>query len=60
MPIRIDTQRPTSRIVVLSLIIVVLAIVGRWTRIPFVTEYHFWVAVIGYVVLLSGALWSKL
>jgi purine-cytosine permease-like protein len=59
MAIRIETTRPSTLIVVLSLIIVILAIVGHFTRIPYVTQYQFWVLVLGYVVLLFGALYGK-
>jgi hypothetical protein len=37
-----------------SLVLVVLAIIGSFVTIPFVSEYAFWIAVIGYVVLMLG------
>ncbi|MGP0058883.1 MAG: hypothetical protein ACLPID_06325 [Beijerinckiaceae bacterium] len=38
----------------LSLVLVVLAIVSTFVKIPFISMYAFWVAVIGYVVLVIG------
>ena len=38
----------------LSLVLVVLAIIATFIHIPFITMYAFWVAVIGYVVLVIG------
>ena len=38
----------------ISLIIVVLAIVSRYTPIPQITPNAFWVAIVGYVVLALG------
>ncbi len=38
----------------LSLALVVLAIIALFVRIPYLSVYSFWVAVIGYVVLVVG------
>ncbi len=38
----------------LSLVLVVLSIVSTFVKIPFISMYAFWVAVIGYVVLVIG------
>jgi hypothetical protein len=38
----------------LSVALVVLAIVSLFVRIPYISEYAFWVAVIGYVILVIG------
>ena len=38
----------------LSVVLVVLAIVSLFVRIPYVSMYAFWVAVIGYVILVIG------
>jgi hypothetical protein len=38
----------------LSVVLVVLAIVSMFVDIPFVSKYAFWVAVLGYVVLVIG------
>ncbi len=36
---------------VLSLVIAVLAVVGVFTPIPYVTAYGIWVAILAYIVL---------
>jgi hypothetical protein len=38
----------------LSVALVVLAIVSTFVRIPYVSTYALWVAVIGYIVLVIG------
>ncbi len=58
MPIRVDTNQPSARVLAVSLIIVIIAILGHITRIPYVTPYHFWIAVLGYAVLLAGTLYK--
>ena len=45
---------PTQIIFLLSLIIVALAVISRFTPIPYVSQYQFWVAIIGYLVLVAG------
>ena len=47
---------PTPAVFVISLILALLAIVGKFVAIPFITEHGFWVAVIAYVVLAVGNL----
>jgi heme/copper-type cytochrome/quinol oxidase subunit 1 len=42
----------------LSVILVVLAIVATFVSIPFVSMYAFWVAVVGYVILVIGCLFK--
>jgi hypothetical protein len=58
MPVRIDTNQPTNRILILSLVVVIIAIIGRLTRVEFVTLYHFWIAVFGYLLLVVGTLYK--
>jgi len=38
----------------------VLALAGHFVKIPFVTEYQFWVAIAAYVVLFAGAVFKGL
>jgi tryptophan-rich sensory protein len=55
MAIRIETRQPSALIVVLSIIVVVIAIIAHLTPIraaPWLTQYHFWIAVAGYGLLL--------
>jgi hypothetical protein len=55
MAIRVETRQPSALIVILSIIIVIAAIVAHLTPIramPWLNQYHFWIAVLGYAVLL--------
>ena len=49
---------PSSWTFWLSVALVVLAIIATLVHIPFISVYAFWVAVIGYVVLVIGV-WVK-
>jgi hypothetical protein len=57
MPVRIETHPPNKWLVLLSLAIVIVAIVAHLTRIPFISQHEFWLAAIGYVVLLYATLY---
>ena len=41
---------------IISLILAVLALLGHFANIPYVTQYQFWLAIIGYVVLAAGVM----
>jgi hypothetical protein len=45
---------PTQVVFIISLILAVLALIGYFVAIPFVTAYAFWLAIIGYIVLAAG------
>ncbi|MEG6510142.1 hypothetical protein V6C03_14320 [Methyloligella sp. 2.7D] len=45
---------PTTVVFVISLILAVLAVLGVFTAIPFITPNAFWVAIAAYVVLFLG------
>jgi hypothetical protein len=45
---------------ILSLVLVVLAVVGVFVEIPFVSMYAFWIAVLAYVVLALGNILTAL
>ena len=47
---------PTQMVFLISLALAVLAILGLFVTIPFVSIYAFWVAIIAYVVLAAGCL----
>jgi hypothetical protein len=49
-----NLNAPTQVVFIISLIIAVLALIGQFVSIPFVTEYRFWFAIVGYVVLAAG------
>jgi hypothetical protein len=45
---------PSSWTFWLSVVLVVLAVLGTFVSIPFVSMYAFWLAVIGWAVLVFG------
>jgi hypothetical protein len=45
---------PTQLIFLISLILAALAVVAHFTPIPYATQYQFWLAIAGYVVLAAG------
>ena len=47
---------PTQVMFLVSLALVLLAIIGLYVAIPFISMYAFWVAVIGYAVLAVACL----
>jgi ABC-type phosphate transport system auxiliary subunit len=57
MPIRIEARAPHRWAVAASIAIMVLAIIGHLTRIPYVSQHEFWFAAIGYLVLLVAVLY---
>ena len=51
---------PTQAVFLISLAIVLIAIIGLFVNIPFVSMYAFWVAVIGYAVLALACVMRKM
>jgi threonine/homoserine/homoserine lactone efflux protein len=49
-----NLSAPKVVVFLISLIIVLLAIVSRYTAIPQITPNAFWVAIVGYVLLALG------
>jgi len=45
---------PTQMIFLISLALAILAVLGLFVTIPFVSIYAFWVAIIAYIVLAAG------
>lgn len=45
---------PTQLVFFVSLILAILAVIGQFTPIPYITEHGFWVAIVAYVVLMLG------
>jgi hypothetical protein len=46
---------PTVPVFLASVVLAVLALIGHFAKIPFITEYQFWVAIAAYVLLFLGA-----
>jgi len=51
---------PTTAIFIISIILAVLAIIGKFVALPFITEHGFWVAIIAFVLLAVGNLFRGL
>jgi hypothetical protein len=47
---------PSTAVFLISAILAVLAIIGKFVAIPFISEHGFWVVVVAYVVLAVGNL----
>jgi hypothetical protein len=45
---------PTQMVFLISLILAVLALIGHFVLIPYVTAYQFWIAIVGYGVLAAA------
>jgi hypothetical protein len=45
---------PTTVVFVISIFLALLAIIGNFVAIPFITEHGFWVAVVAYIILACG------
>lgn len=45
---------PTMVVFLISLILAILALIGVFVAIPFVSLYAFWFAIIAYIVLALG------
>ena len=49
-----NLSAPKVVVFLISLALVVLAIVSRYTAIPQITPNAFWIAIVGYVLLALG------
>ena len=49
-----NLSAPTKPIFIISLILAILAVLGVYMAIPYVSDNTFWVAIIAYVVLMVG------
>jgi hypothetical protein len=51
-----NLSAPTLVVFLVALALAILALIGHFTRIDFVTEYQFWIAIVAYAVLAVGCL----
>ena len=49
-----NLSAPTNLVFVVSIVLAILAVIGTFTPLPFISEYAFWVAIAGYVILALG------
>jgi hypothetical protein len=45
---------PAHNIFLISAALVVLALIGHFVLIPYVTAYQFWIAIVGYAMLAAA------
>jgi hypothetical protein len=53
---KINLSAPTTPIFLISLVLAVLALLGKLVVLPFITIYGFWLALIAFIVLAGGCL----
>jgi hypothetical protein len=49
-----NLSAPTMPVFLISVVLAVLALIGHFVLIPYITLYGFWLALAAYVVLLVG------
>jgi hypothetical protein len=49
-----NLNAPTQLVFILALIVAVLALIGNFVLVPFVTEFKFWFAMVAYIVLAAA------
>ena len=47
---------PTTAVFIVSVVLAVLAIIGTFVAIPFISGHAFWVAILAYIILAVGNL----
>ena len=57
---QININRPSTRVVIASAIVALLALIGHFSNAQFLTDYQFALAMISYLVLLIGVLFKGL
>lgn len=53
-----NLNAPTQVVFIISLVIAVLALIGHFVNTPFLSQYQFWFAMVGYVVLAAGCVFK--
>lgn len=49
-----NLSAPTMPLFLVSLVLAVLALIGHFVTIPFVSMYQFWIAIVAYIVIAVG------
>jgi hypothetical protein len=52
----LNLSAPTIVTFLVSLVLAIIALVGHFAKIDFITLYHFWFAIAAYVLLAIGCL----
>ena len=56
----VHTNAPHSTTLIISVIVFVLGVLGALVFIPILTALSFWLALVGYLILLAGCLMKGL
>ncbi len=56
----LNLSAPTVPIFIISVVLAVLALLGHFVVIPFITIYQFWIAILAYLVLFIGCVMKGL
>ncbi len=56
----INLSAPTVAIFLASVVLAILALLGHFTVIQFVTLYKFWIAILAYALLFVGCVFKGL
>jgi hypothetical protein len=51
-----NLHAPSKALFLIALALVIAALLGYFISIPYVTQFQFWLAVLGYVVLALGCI----
>jgi hypothetical protein len=51
---------PTTAVFIISVVLAVLAIIGTFVAIPFISGHAFWVAIVAFIILACGNLFRGL
>ena len=52
----LNLSAPTLVTFLIALVIAIIALIGHFAKIDFITLYQFWIAIAAYVVLAVGCL----
>jgi hypothetical protein len=52
----LNLSAPTLVTFLVSLALAIIALIGHFAKIDFITLYHFWIAIVAYVLLAIGCL----
>jgi hypothetical protein len=51
-----NLSAPSQAVFWIAVVVTIIAIIGSFVAIPFVSQYAFWIAILGFVILAGGTL----
>jgi hypothetical protein len=52
----LNLSAPTLATFLISLALAIIALIGHFAKIDFITLYQFWIAIVAYALLATGCL----